>query len=84
MTERTCDAQMPAGMAQNLADWAENAAIEQKIDPAKWTYANIATMKSQLKVLGLSLDWSREFATCDRASPTDPTLHPDGWRCPYP
>ncbi|MBI1210262.1 MAG: leucine--tRNA ligase [Alphaproteobacteria bacterium] len=44
---------------------AENAAMEQKIDPAKWTYANIATMKAQLKVLGLSLDWSREFATCD-------------------
>ena len=44
---------------------AENAAMEQKIDPAKWTYANIAAMKAQLKVLGLSIDWSREFATCD-------------------
>ena len=43
---------------------AENAAMEQKVDPAKWTYANIATMKAQLKVLGLSIDWSREFATC--------------------
>ena len=44
---------------------AENAAMEQKIDPAKWTRANIAAMKAQLKVLGLSVDWSREFATCD-------------------
>src|SRR5262249_5358092 len=44
---------------------AENAAMEQKVSPAKWTYANIATMKSQLKLLGLSLDWSREIATCD-------------------
>jgi leucyl-tRNA synthetase len=46
---------------------AENAAREQRIDPAKWTYANIAAMKAQLKLLGLSLDWSREFATCDPA-----------------
>ncbi|MEQ1753529.1 MAG: leucine--tRNA ligase [Micropepsaceae bacterium] len=44
---------------------AENAAMEQKSHPAKWTYANIETMKSQLKLLGLSVDWSREFATCD-------------------
>ena len=44
---------------------AENAAMEQKSHPGKWTYANIATMKSQLKLLGLSVDWSREFATCD-------------------
>jgi len=44
---------------------AENAALEQKVDPGKWTYANIATMKEQLKLLGLSIDWSREFATCD-------------------
>lgn len=44
---------------------AENAAIEQKSHPGKWTYANIETMKSQLKLLGLSVDWSREFATCD-------------------
>jgi leucyl-tRNA synthetase len=44
---------------------AENAAMEQKSHPGTWTYANIETMKSQLKLLGLSVDWSREFATCD-------------------
>jgi leucyl-tRNA synthetase len=44
---------------------AENAAMEKKSHPATWTYANIATMKGQLKSMGLSLDWSREFATCD-------------------
>ena len=46
---------------------AENAAIEQKVHPAKWTYENIATMRAQLKLMGLSLDWDREFATCDPA-----------------
>ncbi len=46
---------------------AENAAMERKTHPAKWTYANIAAMKAQLKSMGLSLDWSREFATCDVA-----------------
>jgi len=44
---------------------AENAASERGIHPAKWTYANIATMRDQLKMMGLSIDWSREFATCD-------------------
>ena len=44
---------------------AENAAIENDIDPATWTYKNISDMKSQLKPMGLSIDWSREFATCD-------------------
>jgi leucyl-tRNA synthetase len=44
---------------------AENAAIERGVHPAKWTYDNIATMRSQLKSMGLSLDWSRELATCD-------------------
>ncbi|MCC6949367.1 MAG: leucine--tRNA ligase [Bradyrhizobiaceae bacterium] len=44
---------------------AENAAIERKVHPKAWTYDNIATMKSQLKSMGLSLDWSREVATCD-------------------
>jgi leucyl-tRNA synthetase len=44
---------------------AENAAIERGIHPAEWTYDNIATMRGQLKRMGLSLDWSRELATCD-------------------
>jgi leucyl-tRNA synthetase len=44
---------------------AENAAIERGIHPKTWTYDNIATMRGQLKSMGLSLDWSREFATCD-------------------
>jgi leucyl-tRNA synthetase len=44
---------------------AENAARENKADPASWTYANIANMRGELKRMGFSLDWSREFATCD-------------------
>jgi leucyl-tRNA synthetase len=44
---------------------AENAAIERGTHPARWTYANIDEMRSQLKRLGFSLDWNREFATCD-------------------
>jgi leucyl-tRNA synthetase len=44
---------------------AENAARERGIHPAKWTYENIATMKAELQRMGLSLDWAREFATCD-------------------
>lgn len=44
---------------------AENAALDQGIHPGKWTYKNIDDMRAQLKPLGLSLDWSREFATCD-------------------
>jgi leucyl-tRNA synthetase len=43
---------------------AEGAAIKRGIHPAKWTYANIAEMRAQLKTMGLSLDWSREIATC--------------------
>ena len=44
---------------------AENAAMEKKVHPKKWTYENIAAMKAQLKSMGLSLDWSRELASCD-------------------
>ena len=44
---------------------AENAARDNKVNPRDWTYANIATMKGQLKTMGLSLDWAREIATCD-------------------
>lgn len=43
---------------------AENAAIENNVPPAKWTYANIAYMKGQLQSLGFGYDWSRELATC--------------------
>jgi len=43
---------------------AENAARDQGIHPAEWTYANIRAMRQELKAMGLSLDWSREFATC--------------------
>ena len=45
---------------------AENAAMEQGVHPGGWTRANINTMKAQLKRLGFALDWSREFATCDK------------------
>ena len=44
---------------------AENAAMERGVDPRGWTYDNIARMRDELKQLGLSIDWSREFATCD-------------------
>jgi leucyl-tRNA synthetase len=43
---------------------AENAAIKNRIPPDKWTWANIDSMREQLKSLGLSYDWSREVATC--------------------
>ena len=43
---------------------AENAAMEQNTHPASWTYDNIATMRAQLKQMGLSIDWAREIATC--------------------
>ena len=46
---------------------AENAAIERGIDPNKWTRDNIEHMKNQLKLLGLSVDWEKEFATCDKS-----------------
>ena len=44
---------------------AENAAREKRVHPREWTYANIASMRTQLKAMGLAIDWSREFATCD-------------------
>lgn len=44
---------------------AENAAMQNKVHPKTWTYQNIDSMRKQLKSMGLSLDWSREFATCD-------------------
>ncbi|KEG21366.1 leucine--tRNA ligase [Bartonella bacilliformis] len=44
---------------------AENAAMQNKVHPKAWTYQNIAAMRKQLQKLGLSIDWSREFATCD-------------------
>ena len=49
---------------------AENAARDMGVHPAKWTYDNIAAMRAELKSMGLSLDWSREIATC----------HPDYYR----
>ncbi|NEX46748.1 leucine--tRNA ligase [Pseudotabrizicola algicola] len=44
---------------------AENAAMERGGHPKDWTYGNIADMRAQMKPLGLSIDWTREFATCD-------------------
>lgn len=46
---------------------AENAAAERGVDPAAWTFDNIARMREELKRLGLSIDWTRELATCDPA-----------------
>ncbi|MFZ2652881.1 MAG: leucine--tRNA ligase [Burkholderiaceae bacterium] len=43
---------------------AENAAIRNKVPPARWTYDNIAAMKQQMQAMGLAIDWSREIATC--------------------
>jgi len=44
---------------------AENAAIKNKVHPETWTRQNIVVMRNQLKALGISYDWDREFATCD-------------------
>ena len=44
---------------------AENAARERGVHPAEWTWANIAAMRAELRRMGLSIDWTREFATCD-------------------
>ena len=46
---------------------AENAAIQHGVHPAKWTYDNIAAMKTQLRRMGFSYDWEREVTTCDPA-----------------
>jgi len=46
---------------------AENAAMERKVHPKGWTYDNIANMRAELKRLGLAIDWTREFATCEPA-----------------
>ena len=46
---------------------AENAAMERKVHPGEWTWANINAMREQLKRLGFALDWEREFATCEPA-----------------
>jgi len=46
---------------------AENAAMERKVHPGEWTWANIRAMREQLKSIGFALDWTREFATCDPA-----------------
>ena len=44
---------------------AENAALKNKLPPARWTYDNIAYMKGQMQAMGLAVDWSREVTTCD-------------------
>jgi len=44
---------------------AENAALEKKVHPAKWTHENIKVMRKQMDKMGLAIDWSRELATCD-------------------
>ena len=46
---------------------AENAAIQNNLHPKDWTLRNISTMKSQLKRLGLSIDWDKEISTCDES-----------------
>jgi len=46
---------------------AENAAMERKVHPGEWTWANIRAMREQLKRIGFALDWDREIATCDPA-----------------
>ncbi len=48
---------------------AENAAMERKVHPGKWTYANIDVMRGQLKSMGLSLDWSRDRDVLARLLP---------------
>ena len=45
---------------------AENAAMQNKVAPAKWTYENINYMREQLQKLGYAYDWNREIATCHK------------------
>ena len=45
---------------------AENASKQNNLHPKKWTLENISTMRNQLKLLGLSIDWDREISTCDK------------------
>jgi len=51
--------------AENAARDNVSAGKNSGINPREWTYSNIAAMRSELKALGLAIDWSREFATCD-------------------
>ncbi len=56
--------------------------MQNRVNPKEWTYANIAAMRAQLKTMGLSLDWSREFATCDEdySTPSNRSCSSTCWR----